>query len=214
MLEQLVPVTVVTEVIEGDDPTAYLLPEEVPHIQTAVDGRKHEYTLGRSCARRALSRIGIHNVPILSGPKREPLWPDPIVGSITHCNGYCAAAVAQRTDVLALGIDAELHAPLPEGVFEHISVPAERERIAQAPPGTHWDRLLFSAKEAVYKAYFPLTQAWLGFKDAAITFNPDHTFEARLLTGSIAVGDRSVEVLTGRYAVSDRFVVVAVVLVA
>ena len=34
-------------------------------------------------------------------------------------------------------------------------------------PGA-WDRLLFSAKESVYKAWFPLARCWLGFEDVTV----------------------------------------------
>jgi 4'-phosphopantetheinyl transferase EntD len=119
-----------------------------------------------------------------------------------------------RRDVLSLGIDAERHAALPDGVLDKVSLPQERERIAGAKEGVHWDVLLFSGKEAVYKAYFPLTRAWLGFEEAELTFNPDHTFEARLLVQPLVVGGRRVDTFRGQYAICDGFVVTAVVLPA
>lgn len=74
-----------------------------------------------------------------------------------------------------LGIDAEPHAPLPDGVLDHTSIEAEREVLATRDTELHWDRLLFCAKEATYKAWFPITQRWLGFEDAHITFERDDT---------------------------------------
>lgn len=103
---------------------------------------------------------------------------------MTHCAGYCAAAVARAHEVTALGIDAEEHAPLPEGVLALISLEGERERLAglrARAGGVHWDRVLFSAKESVYKAWFPLTRRWLGFEQADVDLRPDGTFEVRLL---------------------------------
>ena len=211
MLRELLPPTVATEAVEGDDPSAALFPEELAAVERAIDRRKREHAIGRSCARRALGQLGFPPLPILNGPKREPLWPAGVVGSITHCDGYSAAAVAKERDLLALGIDAELHAPLPRGVLERISLPEERARLAAAAPGTHWDRLLFSAKEATYKAYYPLTKAWLGFEQASISFDESaRTFEVHLLVEPIRAGGRAIGHLRGRYAVYGSWVLAAI----
>jgi 4'-phosphopantetheinyl transferase EntD len=165
---------------------AELFPEEREHIAQAVAKRRAEFAAVRRCARLALRELGFPPVPILPGEQREPRWPEGVLGSMTHCAGYCAAAVAHTGDVPVLGIDAEVHAPLPEGVLELISLPAERERttaLSAAAPHVHWDRVLFSAKEAVYKAWFPLARRWLGFEQADIDLRRDGTFTARLLLG-------------------------------
>lgn len=78
---------------------------------------------------------------------------------MTHCDGYRAAAVARRETIASIGIDAEPHAALPDGVEKLTALPEERmalTRLAVTHPHIHWDRLLFSAKESVYKAWFPL----------------------------------------------------------
>jgi 4'-phosphopantetheinyl transferase EntD len=213
LIEELLPSPIVVEVVRGEDRSAYLLPDEVGYVQQAVDRRRREYTIGRTCARRALKRLGLNEVSILSGPRREPLWPAQVVGSITHCEGYCAVALARRRDVLALGIDAEVHCALPEGVLDQVSLPKERARIAGAPNGVHWDRLLFSAKEAVYKAYFPLTRSWLGFEQADLTFDSVRdTFEARLLVEPVILGGYPVATFPGRYGVRDELVFTAIAL--
>jgi len=164
-----------------------LFPEEREHIAQAVAKRRLEFAAVRRCARRALQELGYPPVPILPGEQREPQWPEGVVGSMTHCAGYCAAAVARTGDVSALGIDAEVHAPLPEGVLDLVSLESERARLAElterTPGSVHWDRILFSAKESVYKAWFPLTRRWLGFEEADIVLRLDGSFEATLLNG-------------------------------
>ena len=86
------------------------------------------------------------------------------------------------------------HGPLPDGVLNQVSLPAERARLgelAAAAPGVCWDRVLFSAKESVYKAWFPLARRWLGFDEADVTIDPaDGTFRARLLVEGPVVGGR------------------------
>src|SRR5262245_21280577 len=113
MIERLLPDYVACAESQGDDSSATLLPEEAPAVGRAIEARIREFTTARSCARRAMARFGVPPRPILSGPRREPLWPDGYVGSITHCDGYRAAAVARQQDALAIGIDAEPHEPLP-----------------------------------------------------------------------------------------------------
>ncbi len=112
---------------------------------------------------------------------------------MTHHDGYRAAAVARRTDARSLGIDAEPHLPLPEGVLELVALPAELRRTAELSarhPLVRWDRLLFSTKEAVYKAWFPLTHRWLGHEEADIAVDPAGGFTARLLASHPGVPPR------------------------
>jgi 4'-phosphopantetheinyl transferase EntD len=213
VIERLLPAPVVSVAVAGDEDTGYLLPAESAQFGWAVERRRREFTAARTCARRGLRLLGLPETPILRGPKREPLWPAGVVGSITHCPGYCAAALARELDVLAIGIDAEIHAELPPGVLQHVAVASERERLAAAPPGPiRWDRLLFSAKESVFKAWFPLTRRWLGFEGAAVTFDPkEQTFHARLLVEPPTVDGRVLRSFDGRFLVCGGFVLTAVV---
>lgn len=216
MIEQLLPASAAASDMLGDDPTAYLLEAEQALVARAVEKRRREFTGGRRCARRALAELGFPETPILSGAKREPLWPPGVVGSITHCQGYCAAAVARDTELSALGIDAEPHAPLPEGVLAAVSLPDERAWLARlADWDTHWDRFLFSAKESVYKAWFPLIGTWLGFEDARITVDPaERTFHADLLVPVPDVDGPPLTAFTGRFTINNGLVLTAVVLPA
>jgi 4'-phosphopantetheinyl transferase EntD len=135
--------------------------------------RRAEFAAGRTFARRALAALGFTQQPIGSGPGREPLWPRGIVGSITHCDGYCAAAVARSEGDRWLGIDAEPGRPLPEGLIYQIASKHELENAARLSESIrNWDRLLFSAKESIYKVWYPIRKTWLDFKDISIAFEP------------------------------------------
>jgi 4'-phosphopantetheinyl transferase EntD len=212
VIEDLLPAEVVSADVLGDDPDARLLPEEEPAVEKAVEKRVREYTIARSCARRALGKLGRPEVPILRGPKRQPLWPDGVVGSITHTRGYCAAAVARADEVLTVGIDAEQHDVLPDGVLGVVTLPEEREMLAALPADdVHWDRILFSAKESVYKAWFPLTEKWLGFGDARLIFYPDgNRFSVELLVEPPIVRGEPLTGFEGRFLVRDGFVLTAI----
>ena len=137
-----------------------LWPEERAAIGEVVPGRWWDWVMGRRCARLALDRLGVAPQPVLSGEKRQPLWPGGVVGAITHTNGYVAAAVAHDHSRRSIGIDSEPDLPLPDGVLDRISLPEERAWVlADTDLGVaNADRLLFSAKESIYKAWFPLAQ--------------------------------------------------------
>src|SRR5207302_1998695 len=108
--------------------------------------------------------------------------------------------------------DAELHEALPADVLELVCSERERAGLANAPAGVHWDRLLFSAKECVYKAWFPLTGRWLGFEDAQVSIDaPAGTFEARLLVAPPASLDE-LALFSGRFLIRDGLVLTAIAL--
>ena len=212
MIEALVGGPIETFELRGCERPDALLPPERAALGDVVAGRRHQFAAGRHCARRALARLGFPPEPLLSGADRAPRWPDGVVGSITHCEGYAAAAVARRGDVAALGIDAEPHRPLPEGVLRLVAGDCERRWLASADGPIEWDRLLFSAKESVFKAWFPLARRWLGFKDAVVTFAPDKgRFRAELRVPGPAIDGAALSALDGRFAVGDGLALTAVV---
>ena len=208
MIETILPRVVAAVEAFDDPPGAVLYPEEEVAVARAVDKRRREFTTGRWCARRALHRLGRPEVAIPSGTDRQPVWPSGIVGSITHCAGYRAAALAADQDVLTIGIDAEPHGPLPGGVLRAVALPGEQDRLAALArdvPEVHWDRLLFSAKESVFKAWYPVARRWLGFEQADLVVDPDRAaFTARILIPG------PLDVLEGRWLVRDGLVVTAI----
>ena len=214
MLAELLPPDVVAAEIFGDDPDAYLLPAEQHLVAKSVEKRRREVTNARTCARRAMAQLGIAATAIPRGPKGEPGWPAGVVGSITHTTGYYAAAVAHANKIRSIGIDAEVHDMLPDGVLSHIAFGAELAWVAEQPAGglVWWDRLLFSAKESVYKAWFPLTGRWLGFEDARVTIDPAGTFAAEILIDGTTHAGPPLTEMSGRWLVRDGLVLAAIAL--
>ncbi|GAA4896819.1 4'-phosphopantetheinyl transferase [Streptomyces coeruleoprunus] len=214
MIGKLLPPPVSVAEAFQDPPGLPLFGAEPDEISRAVPKRRREFTTVRWCARQALAGLGHGPVPILRGERGAPVWPDGIVGSMTHCDGYRAAAVAHASEVRGIGLDAETHQPLPDGVLDLIALPAEQRHIAElsgTDPEVHWDRLLFSIKESVYKAWFPLTRRWLGHEQAEITMAFDGTFAARILEADPRV---PAEGFTGRWATDrERGLVVSVITV-
>ncbi|GAB1640640.1 4'-phosphopantetheinyl transferase family protein [Krasilnikovia sp. MM14-A1259] len=189
----------------GDD----LFPQEEAAVANAVAKRRTEFAAVRWCARTALARLGVPPAPILPGERGAPGWPDGIVGSMTHCAGYRAAAVARRGPVRTIGVDAEPAAALPDGVLDAIALPEEAAmvaRLAAARPDVPWDRLLFSAKESVYKAWFPVTGTFLQFHEARLHIDGrTGEFTAQLLV------DGAIDRFTGRWHCGGGLVLTAIV---
>ncbi|NUR25900.1 MAG: 4'-phosphopantetheinyl transferase superfamily protein [Catenulispora sp.] len=219
MLSALLPAEVAVEEAFGDPAEAVLFPGEEAVIARAVDKRRREYITTRHCARLALARLGLPPTAIGSGGNREPLWPDGVVGSMTHCDGYRAAAVALSGHVGGVGVDAEPHGPLPEGVFDTIARPEEVALLAElaaARPEVCWDRLVFSAKESVYKAWFPVARRWLGFEEASLTVDRGAEVASGVVGGGftarILQSGAPVTRMSGRWRVESGFVVTAITL--
>jgi 4'-phosphopantetheinyl transferase EntD len=213
MIDKILPAGVSYGEAFSDLPDADLFPAEAAIVARAIEKRRLEFATGRSCARTALRGLGIGPVPILAGERGAPQWPLGIVGTITHCSGYRAAVAARQTEFRTLGVDAEPNDTLPDGVLKAVSLPAERDRITdllEVAPGVCWDRLLFCAKEAVYKAWFPLTQRWLGFEDADITFDAGNgTFEARLVA-PVTVNGEPLTGFSGRWLADSGLILAAI----
>jgi 4'-phosphopantetheinyl transferase EntD len=235
LIASLLPAAVAASESTGSAPAdpPGLFPAEEAALRTAEPRRRAEFAAGRSCARAALGRLGVPAGPILPGPAGQPQWPTGITGSITHCAGYQACAVARTTDVAAIGIDAEPDAELPAGLIETVATGTERAWISRhtaalppatrasaapppaaslqaAPHGVCWDRLLFSAKESACKLWYPLTGHWPGFREVTIGLATTGTFTACLPGPGPAAGDRPVTRMTGRWLARDGLIVTAI----
>lgn len=182
---RLLPGSAEVAVMTGDVGPEVLTAAEQDYIRGAVPKRVGEFAAARVCARRAIRRAG--NVPdpvgdpvpdLVPGPERDVTWPAGLVGAITHCTGLRAAVVAPATEVLSLGIDAEVNEPLPDDAWSVVSVPGEAEVLGNlgasgACQDVNLDRLLFSAKEAIFKTWFPVTRRWLDFTECRLTVQAD-----------------------------------------
>ena len=183
MLADLLPAGVACAQTHEDRAGVKLYPSEMRSLGDAVQQRRAEYMTARSLIRDAFAVLGEPEVAVPNGDHGEPIWPAGIVGSITHCTGFRACAVAHDVRFRALGIDAEPDLPLPQSVWEEVAFGSEREWPPDAgrseesaasrseprqplPPNAR--RLLFCIKEAIYKTWFPLTGTWLGFDDVEV----------------------------------------------
>jgi 4'-phosphopantetheinyl transferase EntD len=168
-LAELFPSGVVAAELSSPVGADVLLPEEARGCESFAPRRLGEFAAGRVCARRALAELGFGRFALRRGADRYPIWPDGIVGSITHTRGFCGAAVAPYGVLRAVGLDAERGTVGPE-LWPQICTAAEIAWLGSLPEP---DRaiaaaVIFSAKEAFYKCQYGIGGEWLEFHDIAI----------------------------------------------
>ncbi len=182
-------------------------PEELALLgPSAVAKRRVEFLLGRAAAHAALgSLLGVAPPPVGRGAGGEPRWPAGVVGSITHTRGLAIAAVGRADDTAGLGVDIEARSRrVSPGVARLVCGPAEQAWVEEQGTGVELRlMMLFSAKESLFKALYPLQAVYLGYKDAALTWDSAAgQFTGRLLKaaarafpegGQVEIGCRLLE---------------------
>jgi 4'-phosphopantetheinyl transferase EntD len=176
----------------GDDDA--LLEHEAASIPSSVASVRRASGAARIVARELLAKLGYGPVAIPTAPSGEPIWPEGIAGSMAHDDRIAVAAVVPLRDLRAVGIDIEPAVPLSADMLELVATPQELRNIADDPLR---GKLLFAAKEAVYKAAYPLDRIFLEFRDIEIDFAA-----RRAIT-------RTRRVLALRYFVSSHVVALA-----
>ena len=215
----LFPTGVAIHCAPGDAEITEAIPrEEESAVCHAVATRRHEFALGRQCARRALAKLGIGTGPIPVLPNRAPAWPAGTIGSITHCRGFVGAAVARRGALLSVGFDAELAQPVKPELHDLILTDSERSWISSAPiyEMPNWDVLIFCAKEAIHKCLNPHTGQWLDFQDVTVTINPATREYSAGFSTELSDGAGSAELgrIWGRFAATSEYVFASAILPA
>jgi 4'-phosphopantetheinyl transferase EntD len=151
---------------------APLMGEEAIGAADWAPNRRREFAAGRTAARLALSYLGELATAVPRGPDRAPIWPKGIVGSISHCEGFCGAVAAREVDVASIGFDVEIAESLPEELHSMIFSPGELHEleVRSRQAGVDFAKVGFSAKEAFYKCHYPLVGGGLDFRDVVIRF--------------------------------------------
>jgi len=174
-----------------------LMPEEAPAFAASVVKVRRASGAARIVARELLARVGHAGCALPKTPSGAPIWPAGVVGSLAHDTRIAVAAVGLQDEVRGLGIDIEPNEPLPAGLLDLVATPRERPILANDPCA---GRLLFVAKEAVYKALHPLDHTFLDHQDVEIDFTRGK--------GTVRTG-RIVEI---RFAVAAHLVALAFLL--
>ena len=179
----LFPGHVVAAQMQGLADPSFLLTNEIKQVRGASWKRVKEFAAGRACARCALSELGIKDFPLLAREDRRPNWPDGIVGSITHTNDFCAAAVGRKSHCKAIGLDAEQVCGITPDLYPYICTAEEHDRLSSMNPrtGARTAALIFSTKEAFYKCQYALTEEFLDFQDIQLDIDTINFKEGRCM---------------------------------
>lgn len=150
-----------------------LTPDALATLAKAVPKRQREFATGRMLASRALKASGCADTQVNRGDNRQPLWPADRVGSISHSHTWAWVAVSKAGTLSGLGVDIEQVGRLGEKLFDSVFTDIEQERHTTSDAPKHWPDILFSAKEAIYKAVNPITNHYIGFHEVNVTLSPD-----------------------------------------
>jgi 4'-phosphopantetheinyl transferase EntD len=212
------PGAIAAELREPGDPSL-LLPAEAQYLGKAVLKRVQEFSAGRLCARMLLAEFGVLDFAVEVGVARQPIWPDGLVGSISHTAGFCAAVVAEKSRFAAVGMDCEVAGSVRPELWPSICIPEEILWLNSLPEASRVGAatLIFSAKEAFYKCQNPLTRERLTFHDARVDAPiwgaAGGTFTIQP-TKRIALADNAALPLHGRYLFHQQFVTAGIALTA
>ncbi len=138
-------------------------------LKTAVAKRKAEYLAGRWCARTGLQGFGVTGIPGVN-EDRSPRWPEGMIGSITHSHGIAEVLVANAGLWLTVGLETEqwVNPERASRLEKELFTDYERQQLNLMTPLQRANRLtlIFSAKESLFKALYPLTGKRFYFHDA------------------------------------------------
>ena len=182
---------------------------EVQYYQHVAPKRRDDFITGRNCARKSLQLHGVSPCSIPIGPNREPIWPDGITGSITHCLGFYAAATARQTFYRSIGIDAEPNINLPHEIWDLILTSAERNFCkSNSMDKRKFCRIIFSAKESIYKTIYPLLKEYVDFLDIEILIDGEsETFTAKF---PIEIAEKvGLVSINGKFATNSKHIFTA-----
>lgn len=171
-----------------------LKPIEFEAFASSVTRVRRASGAARIVARSLLAQLGYSECAVPKAPSGAPIWPTGVFGSLAHDSRIAVAAVATSRTTCAVGIDIEPAEVLPLELLNLVANPQERLQIGG---DLLQGKLLFAAKEAVYKAVFPLDRIFLEHHDIQVNFAES---SARVRNG------RVVEL---RFCIAAHLVVVA-----
>ncbi|MDP9140304.1 MAG: 4'-phosphopantetheinyl transferase superfamily protein [Pseudomonadota bacterium] len=196
-----------------------MLADERALLERAAPQRVRQLAAGRVCARRAAAQFGIKESAITMRADRRPRWPMFLTGSITHTGGFAAAAVGERQNYRAIGIDAERIGSISRDIWTHVLLPIEMERLRRVEVSRRATiaALIFSAKEAFYKCQYEVTGQWLEFTDVTVDVCDEAADRGSFAVhpvGRVELFKSENRPARGRFAVVDSLVLTAIVATA
>ncbi|WP_062271073.1 4'-phosphopantetheinyl transferase family protein [Endozoicomonas arenosclerae] len=158
----------------------FYIPE---NLSEACDKRIKEFLTGRYCAVSAMKLLcGIRYKQPGYGPDQEPIWPKGITGSISHTSEYCVAIACNNPNAI-VGIDIENWLPnnVAKNISEQIVLKGELEFIECFDSYEQFVTVVFSAKEAIYKAILSRVKRFINFSEVQLSFCNEDQLRFNLL---------------------------------
>ncbi|MCC5986613.1 MAG: 4'-phosphopantetheinyl transferase superfamily protein [Pararhodobacter sp.] len=196
----------------GEGGESILIGAEGDGLGRMVPKRRAEFAAGRLALRRAQAALGVAPFAVASSTNRAPFWPEGFCGSISHDGGVAIAVLGRRQGGLqSLGLDIEEDRALPAELHDSVLLESERAAIAGCENGGLKARTIFSIKECVYKAQYPLSLRLFGFEVIEVALDARRgAFCARFMEDVAPF--RAGECITGRYSAVGGLIVSTVAL--
>lgn len=209
-LNRIKPIQTATAVVaikDGYD----LFDIEERGILDALPMRKREFAAGRAAARTALQALDIAPQPIARAADRRPIWPEGIVGSISHSQGFAVAVVGLETNLAGVGLDIEKASPIKKELRPYILTPFEQTERDYEPTvdGSPRCTISFVAKEALFKCVYPITRKRFGFHEARIEIHRDGYWNVISHTSPSSL-PLDLNLLNGRWAKVDQLIMAVI----
>jgi len=211
-LQILLPEQAVCAAVYIGDAKPSQFKEEQISVKNAVLNRKSEFYAGRIAARNALKKLGVLPITIPVGPGRMPIWPEGIIGSITHTRIYAMAATAYTASLKGIGIDLEKNARITADLLEHLNSSCRKDvslkcRQALNSKGICAQTLEFSIMEASFKAYFSITQHYIEWEEVSCDIDPDTNCFTIKISDSFTPSTNNVNRIMGRFGLVDAHLI-------
>lgn len=184
------------------DPNASLNPQILSTYPEFSKKRLNEFLAGRICALKAMEGLSTYQEILPIGKDKKPLWPYELVGSIAHTDNKVSSVVLPRSLNLSVGLDLE-------SIFDKNTAKELGKEILLESEKRYLDlsnyseiiSLIYSAKEAVFKAVNSKVLKFLDFKEIElITLDFSlNFFQAKLATSEIPV-------IEGKFAILESLV--------
>lgn len=187
------------------------------HLTKAAPKRRGEFLAGRYCAYQALLQLTGDGAMVKRQADGAPSWPKGCVGTISHSDNWVGALVAYQTDYLALGFDIEQRLGDTQGatLAAYLLTPQERLCLSHLPAAqlAFMVTLIFSLKESLFKALYPLVNKRFYFEDAELISWCSQSKTARLrLLSTLSEEWLQGQEITGHYCCLDGHIMTLIAL--
>lgn len=186
------------------------LPQEYDALPKSADKRLRAFSAGRAAAHEAMQVLDVPVQPVISGKDRAPVWPRGLVGSISHSDTCCIAAVAKSGAFQSIGVDVEEDTPLATDLIPTICTPSERAWLANQSSTVSGSlaKLIFSAKECAYKCQYALTKTMFDFDGFELIPDLDTGQFDAIFTHTVGRFSAGT-ILQGRFDIANGLIVTA-----